>query len=125
MFMRLLLVEDDYKVGGFLEQGLREEGFEVDRAFDGEEAIAKGEATAYDLVLLDYMLPKKNGLEVTTELRAKGVRTPILLLTARDPGDHLHQSLAAGVNDFLGKPFRFNDLLVRVRQLLSAAASPG
>ncbi len=123
--MRLLVVEDDHKVGGFLEQGLREEGFEVDRASDGEEAITKGEAIAYDLVLLDYMLPKKNGLEVVTELRAKGLRMPILMLTARDPGDHLHRSLAAGVNDFMSKPFRFNDLLGRIRQLLSGTAAPG
>jgi DNA-binding response OmpR family regulator len=123
--MRLLLVEDDLKVGGFLEQGLLEEAFEVVRAADGEEAIAKAGAMTYDLILLDYMLPKKDGLEVATELRAKGVQTPILMLTARDPGDLRNQSLAAGVNDFMSKPFRFNDLLGRIRHLLSGAGSPG
>ena len=123
--MRILLVEDDHKVGGFIEQGLREEGFDVDRAWDGEEAIAKSQASEYDLILLDYMLPKKNGLQVTSELRATGVRTPILMLTARDPGDDIRRSLAAGVNDFLGKPFRFNDLLSRIRNLAPGAGSPG
>jgi DNA-binding response OmpR family regulator len=120
--MRLLVVEDDHKVGGFIEQGLREEGFDVDRAWDGEEAIAKGRASAYDLILLDYMLPKRNGLEVTTVLRSSGVRTPILMLTARELGD-VRLSLAAGVNDLLGKPFRFNDLLGRIRRLIPGADS--
>ena len=123
--MRILLVEDDQKVGGFIEQGLREEGFDVDWARDGEEAIARGQACEHDLILLDYMLPRKDGLQVTTELRAKGVRTPILMLTARDPGDDIRRSLAAGVNDFLGKPFRFNDLLSRIRNLAPGAGSPG
>jgi DNA-binding response OmpR family regulator len=123
--MRILLVEDDHKVGGFIEQGLREEGFDVDRAWDGEEAIARGQASEYDLILLDYMLPKKDGLQVTSELRATGVRTPILMLTARDPGDDIRRSLAAGANDFLGKPFRFNDLLSRIRDLAPGAGSPG
>jgi DNA-binding response OmpR family regulator len=123
--MRILLVEDDHKVGGFLEQGLREEAFEVDRACDGEEAIAKGGALAYDLILLDYMLPKKDGLQVTTELRAKGVGTPILMLTARDPGDGICNSLAAGANDFLGKPFRFNELLSRIRSVVPNTGSSG
>jgi DNA-binding response OmpR family regulator len=123
--MRILLVEDDHKVGGFLEQGLGEEGFEVDRACDGEEAIAKGRAREYDLILLDYMLPKKNGLEVAAVLRAGGCRTPILMLTARDPGDDIGRRMAAGVDDFLGKPFRFNDLLSRIRNLVPGAGSPG
>lgn len=123
--MRILVVEDDYKIGGFLEQGLREEGFEVDRADDGEEAVAKGGARQYDLILLDYMLPKKNGLQVATELRASGVRTPILMLTARDPGEDARASFAAGVSDFVGKPFRFNDLLGRIRSLVPVAGSPG
>jgi DNA-binding response OmpR family regulator len=123
--MRVLLVEDDEKVGGFLQQGLQEEAFEVDRARDGAEAIAKGGERPYDLILLDYMLPKKNGLEVTTELRARGVVTPILMLTARDLGDDLRNSLAAGVNDLMSKPFRFNDLLARIRRLAAASGSPG
>jgi DNA-binding response OmpR family regulator len=123
--MRILLVEDDHKVGGFIEQGLREEAFEVDRASDGEEAITKGGAGQYDLILLDYMLPKKDGLQVTSELRAKGVATPILMLTAREPGDDIRNSLAAGANDFLGKPFRFADLLNRIRSLVPHGGSHG
>ena len=123
--MRILVVEDDPKIRGFLEQGLREEGFEVDRADDGEEAIAKGGARQYELILLDYMLPKKNGLEVASQLRASGVITPILMLTARDLGDDLRDSLAAGVSDFVGKPFRFNDLLGRIRSLVPTSGSSG
>jgi two-component system copper resistance phosphate regulon response regulator CusR len=116
--MRILVVEDDYKVGAFLEQGLREEGFEVDRASDGPEALAMAESGAQDLILLDYMLPKKSGIEVATELRAKGCRTPILMLTARDAPDDLRLGFTAGVNDFMGKPFRFDDLLDRIHALL-------
>lgn len=123
--MRLLVVEDDHKIGGFLEQGLREEGFEVDRADDGEEAIAKGGARQYDLILLDYMLPKKNGFQVVTELRGGGVSTPILMLTARDLGDDVQAGFAAGVSGFVAKPFRFNDLLGRIRSFEPTASSPG
>lgn len=116
--MRILVVEDDHKVGAFLEQGLREEGFEVDRARDGVEAVAMAVSGPQDLILLDYMLPHKSGLEVTTELRAQGCRTPILMLTARDAPEDLRLGLAAGANDFMGKPFRFDDLLSRIHALL-------
>ncbi len=123
--MRILVVEDDHKIGGFLEQGLREEGFDVDRAADGEEATTKGGARRYDLILLDYMLPKKDGLQVATELRASGVGTPILMLTARDLGDDARTSLAAGVSGFVEKPFRFNDLLGRIRSFVPTSSSRG
>jgi DNA-binding response OmpR family regulator len=122
--MRILIVEDDHKVGGFLEQGLREEEFEVERAWDGAEALAKADAGRFDLILLDYMLPTMSGLEVATTLRGKGSRTPILMLTARDAPEDIRAGWAAGVDDYLGKPFRFDDLLQRIRTLAGDGMSP-
>ena len=121
--MRILIVEDDHKLGSLLEQGLREDGFEVARASDGEEAVVKAVATEYDLILLDYMLPKKNGYQVTVELRQAGNRVPILMLTARDAPEDLREALRAGVNGLMGKPFRFGELVDRIRVL--TADSPG
>ena len=122
--MRILVVEDDHKVGGFLEQGLREEAFEVDRARDGQEALDKALADEFDLILLDHMLPKRSGLEVAVALRASGRRTPILMLTARDAPEDIRNSRAAGIDDFLGKPFRFDELLRRIRALAPAPPTP-
>lgn len=121
--MRILIVEDDHKLGSLLEQGLQEDGFEVARASDGEEALAKVVAAEYDLILLDYMLPKKSGYEVTVELRRAGNRTPILMLTARDAPEDLREAVRAGVNELMGKPFRFAELVDRIRVLTSD--SPG
>jgi len=123
--MRILIVEDDHKLGALLEQGLREDGFEVARANDGEEAVAKAMAADYDLILLDYMLPKKGGYEVTVELRRAGRSTPILMLTARDAPEDLREALRAGVNDVMGKPFRFGELVDRIRSLTSGSADVG
>jgi DNA-binding response OmpR family regulator len=123
--MRILVVEDDHKLGTLLEQGLQQDGFEVVRASDGEEAVAKAVAADYDLILLDYMLPKKSGYEVTVELRRTGRRTPILMLTARDAPEDLREALLAGVNALMGKPFRFGDLLDRIRSLTSGSADGG
>ena len=116
--MRILLVEDDPKVGAFLQQGLGEEGFEVERAYDGEEALAKAVRFDPDIILLDLMLPKKTGIEVAVELRARGWRTPILMLTARDTPEDRDDSLAAGIDDLLGKPFHFSELLRRIEALV-------
>jgi two-component system copper resistance phosphate regulon response regulator CusR len=115
--MKILLVEDDPKVGAFLEAGLREEAFLVDRARDGEEAIELAGAGAYDLILLDFMLPKKDGLQVAAEIRGLGQQVPILMLTARDSADDVRRGLAAGVNDYLGKPFKFDELLHRIHAM--------
>jgi DNA-binding response OmpR family regulator len=123
--MRILVVEDDHKLGALLEQGLREDGFEVARANDGEEAVAKAAAADYDLILLDYMLPKKSGYQVTVELRRAGRGTPILMLTARDAPEDLREALRAGVNDVMGKPFRFGELVDRIRSLTSGSADGG
>jgi DNA-binding response OmpR family regulator len=117
--MRILIVEDDYKLGSLLEQGLREEGFETDRVMNGNDAVARALETAYDILILDYMLPGKDGRQVTVELRARGRRVPILMLTARDADEDLRLAMEAGVNDLMGKPFRFTELIGRIRQLTS------
>ncbi len=122
--MRILIVEDDPKLGALLEQGLREEGFESDWVTDGEKAVTRALASEYDLLLLDYMLPKKNGREVAAELRRAGKRLPILMLTARDTAEDLQEATRAGVNDLMGKPFRFGELVDRIR-LLASAPAPG
>ncbi len=119
--MRILIVEDDHKLGTLLQQGLAEEGFDSDWVTDGEAAVARALETEYGLLLLDYMLPKKDGHQVTLELRRAGRRTPILMLTARDAPDDLRQALDAGVNDLMGKPFRFGELVDRIRMLTAAS----
>ncbi len=116
--MRILVVEDDRKVGGFIELGLREEGYAVDVAKDGEEAATLAHVNDYDAILLDLMLPKKNGLQVASELRREGRRTPILMLTARDATEDVVRGLDAGADDYLTKPFKFDELLARVRALV-------
>lgn len=118
--MRILIVEDDHKLGTLLQQGLAEEGFETDWVTDGEVAVARALETEYGMVLLDYMLPRKDGHQVTIELRRAGRQTPILMLTARDAPDDLRQATEAGVNDLMGKPFRFGDLVDRIRLLTGA-----
>ena len=117
--MRILLVEDDRKVGAFLEEGLRQEGFLVAWAHDGDEAVELAGTGAYDLILLDFMLPKKDGLQVAAGIRCLGQDTPILMLTARDSAEDVRRARAAGVNDYMGKPFRFDDLLDRIQALVS------
>jgi len=119
--MKILLVEDDLKVGAFLEEGLRGEAFLVDRAFDGEAALEMAGGGAYDLILLDYMLPKKNGVQVAAGIRGRGQQTPILMLTARDSDEDVRRGRAAGVNEHLSKPFKFDDLLNRIHALVGRA----
>src|SRR5256885_3095246 len=116
--MKILVVEDDRKVAGFIEQGLREEGYAVDVAPDGEEGTTLAHVYEYDLVVLDVMLPKKNGLQVASELRREGRKTPILMLTARDTTEDVVRGLDAGADDYLAKPFKFDELLARVRALV-------
>ena len=116
--MRILVVEDDRKVAGFIEMGLREEGYAVDIAKDGDEAIVLAHVNDYDAILLDLMLPKKNGLQVASELRREGRTTPILMLTARDATEDVVRGLDAGADDYLAKPFKFEELLARLRALV-------
>jgi DNA-binding response OmpR family regulator len=115
--MKILVVEDDRKVAGFIEQGLREEGYAVDVAKDGDDATTLAHVNDYDAILLDLMLPKKNGLQVAAELRREGRRTPILMLTARDSTEDVVRGLDAGADDYLSKPFKFDELLARLRAL--------
>ncbi len=116
--MKILVVEDDRKVAGFIEQGLREEGYAVDVAPDGDEATMLAHVYEYDLLVLDVMLPKKTGLQVAAELRREGRKTPILMLTARDATEDVVRGLDAGADDYLTKPFKFEELLARVRALV-------
>src|SRR2546422_7997205 len=116
--MKILVVEDDRKVAGFIEQGLREEGYAVDLAPDGDEATMLAHVYEYDLLVLDVMLPKKTGLQVAAELRREGSKTPILMLTARDATEDVVRGLDAGADDYLAKPFKFEELLARVRALV-------
>ena len=115
--MKILVVEDDRKVAGFIEQGLEEEGYVVDLARDGEEATMLAHVNDYDAVLLDVVLPKKNGFQIAAELRREGRNTPILMLTSRDAPEDVVRGLDAGADDYLSKPFRFDELLARIRAL--------
>ncbi|HEU4647706.1 MAG TPA: response regulator transcription factor [Gemmatimonadales bacterium] len=115
--MKILVVEDDRKVAGFIEQGLKEEGHVVDVAPDGDEATMLAHVYEYDIILLDVVLPKKNGFQIATELRREGRTTPILMLTSRDAPEDVVRGLDAGADDYLAKPFRFDELLARLRAL--------
>jgi DNA-binding response OmpR family regulator len=121
--MRILVVEDDKKVASFLEKGLREEGYSVDVAHDGEDGLMKAHVHDYDLLLLDVMLPGKTGFEIVRELRARENAVPVLMLTARDAQEDVVMGLDAGADDYLTKPFGFGELLARVRALLRRGGS--
>jgi DNA-binding response OmpR family regulator len=116
--MRILLAEDDSRVAGFVRRGLREEQYAVDVAADGEKAFFMAQTGEYDLIILDLMLPKKDGMEVLRELRASKSGTPVLILTAKDKPKDKVEGLNAGADDYLTKPFGFEELLARVRALL-------
>jgi len=115
--MRLLVVEDDREMAGYLKQGLEEAGYAVDVATDGASGLHEALSGVYEAVLLDVMLPVKGGVAVVSEMRAKGVRTPVLMLTARDAVADRVQGLDAGADDYLAKPFSFSELLARLRAL--------
>lgn len=110
-------MEDETRVAGFVAKGLREQSYAVDVAADGDEALYQAAVSQYDLVVLDVMLPGKNGYAVCRELRTAGFRAPILMLTARDAIDDRVAGLDAGADDYLVKPFDFGELLARVRAL--------
>ena len=115
--VRILLVEDNGRVAGFVAKGLREQSYAVDVAADGEQALFQAAVNEYDFVILDVMLPRKNGYQVCRELRRGGFRAPILMLTARDAVDDRVAGLDAGADDYLIKPFDFKELLARLRAL--------
>jgi DNA-binding response OmpR family regulator len=117
--MRILVVEDERKVAGFIRQGLEEEGHAVEVAGDGAAALdLLLDAPPYDLVVLDVMLPKRDGLDVLKRLRGRGLTTPVLVLTARDAVADKVAGLDLGADDYLTKPFAFEEFLARVRALL-------
>ena len=120
--MRVLVVEDERRLAGIIKRGLLEEGYSVDTVYDGEEAQYMAETTPYDLIILDIMLPKKDGIAVCQELRMRKVNTPILMLTARDSIDDRVKGLDSGADDYLVKPFAFSELLARTRALLRREA---
>lgn len=116
--MKILLVEDERKVANLIKKGFEEEGLMVDIAEDGETALEKVSADVYDLIILDIMLPGKDGIEVLKEIRAKGIMKPIMMLTAKDTTTDKVLGLDAGADDYITKPFVFEELLARVRALL-------
>lgn len=125
--MHILVVEDEKKVASFIERGLTAENHVVDIAYDGESGLARILEGGYDLVLLDVMLPKRDGIEVLREIRRRRLTVPVLLLTARASVADRVAGLDAGADDYLPKPFAFEELLARVRALLrrgASAASP-
>jgi two-component system copper resistance phosphate regulon response regulator CusR len=116
--MRILLIEDENKTAAFLAKGLQEAGYTVHIARDGETGLERARATRYDLLVVDVMLPKKDGWAVVAELRRGGVHTPILFLTARDTVRDRVKGLELGADDYLVKPFAFSEFRARVRSLL-------
>jgi heavy metal response regulator len=120
--MRILVVEDEPKVASFIKKGLAEEGYAVDVAADGEEGLALGLARVHDLIVLDIRLPKMDGLRVLQALRQEQVTAPVLLLTVRATIEDKVLGLDAGADDYLTKPFAFQELVARVRALLRRRA---
>mgnify|MGYP001084849311 CR=1 FL=1 len=122
--MRILVVEDSRRLAGIIRRGLLEEGYAVDNAYDGEEAEYMAETTPFDVIILDIMLPKKDGLAVCRDLRAKNVNAPVLMLTAKDTVEDKVTGLDSGADDYLVKPFAFSELLARIRALLRREVQP-
>lgn len=123
--MRLLVIEDDENIARFLQKGLREEGFAVDVARDGEEGAHLAREVDYDLITLDVQLPKRDGFEVLRDLRSRGVRSRILMLTVRGAVEDSVRGLEGGADDYLKKPFAFAELLARIRALLRRNTQEG
>lgn len=118
MYMRILLVEDEEGVANFIKKGLVEEHYAVDLAVDGEEGKALVLANQYDLIILDIMIPGINGIELCKEIRQKKIQTPILMLTAKDSVKDKVAGLDSGADDYLTKPFSFEEFIARIRALL-------
>lgn len=115
--MRILLVEDEKKMASFIERGLKEEGHAVDTAYDGKEGYEYASVNEYDLMILDVMLPHMSGVELCGKIRKQGIKAPVLMLTARDSIQDKITGLDSGADDYLTKPFHFDELLARVRAL--------
>jgi len=115
--MRILVVEDDKKVGRFLEKGLREEQYAVDICRDGADALYYAQTNTYDVIILDIMLPGKDGFTICREMRENSILTPVIMLTAKDTVEDKISGLSEGADDYLTKPFSFEELLARIRAL--------
>ncbi|MCT7588724.1 response regulator [Aliarcobacter butzleri] len=113
--MKILIIEDDLKIINFLKKGLEEECYIVDFSTNGDEGLYLASINTYDLILLDIMLPIKNGIEVCKSLRSSNIQTPIIMLTAKDSIEDKIKGLDIGANDYLAKPFSFAELLARIR----------
>ena len=112
--MHILIIEDEKGIVDFLKQGLEEENYTVSTAFDGVDGLQKALELPVDLILLDWMLPKMSGIEVCKKVRENGIITPIIFLTARDTIQETIEGLKAGANDYIKKPFNFEELLARI-----------
>ncbi len=119
--MRVLVVEDDKKIASFVVKGLKQSGFAVDHAGDGETGLVLAETTAFDAAVIDLMLPGLDGLSLIARMRASGVRTPVIILSAKAGVDDRVRGLQAGGDDYLTKPFAFSELLARVQALIRRA----
>jgi DNA-binding response OmpR family regulator len=116
--MKILLVEDEKGVAGFIKKGLEEEQYAVDLAVDGEAGLALAFSNQYDLIILDIMLPGINGIELCTQIRKKKIQTPVMMLTAKDTVKDKVVGLDSGADDYITKPFAFDEFIARVRALL-------
>ena len=114
----LLLVEDELSVVNFIKKGLSEEQFTVSVALNGNDGLQMASINNYNIILLDIMIPEKNGIEVCKEIRQKGIKTPILFLTALNTPDNIVLGLNSGADDYLAKPFKFNELIARINAIL-------
>jgi two-component system, OmpR family, response regulator len=119
--MRVLVVEDDRKIASFVVKGLKQSGFAVDHSPDGESALLLARSTAYDTAVVDVMLPKLDGLALVQQWRKEGIRTPVIILSAKATVDDRIKGLQAGGDDYLTKPFAFSELLARVQALIRRA----
>jgi DNA-binding response OmpR family regulator len=116
--MRILIIEDDHKIANAIKKGLEQESFAVDVSFDGKDGLGSALTSEYDLIIIDRMLPEVDGIKICIAIRDKKINTPILFLTAKDKISERVEGLNAGADDYLVKPFAFQELLARIRALL-------
>jgi DNA-binding response OmpR family regulator len=121
--MRVLVIEDEAKVASFISKGLEEEAYEVEVVYNGRDGLDRLTADRYDIVLLDLMIPEISGLEVLKTIRGRGVNTPVLIITAKNSKEDVVRGLDTGSDDYLTKPFSFDELLARIRALLRRDAA--